>query len=256
MALEGCSACLKYFMIIWNFIILILGIAIVGVGVWLVVDKDSGQFVDETLGEINDDFIINYSRVSDPSFFETLSYLLIAFGAVVVIIAFLGYCGAMRESQVLLAACFVCLFIIFGVLVGVGIWAYIEKDDVDIDQERLYPVVKSMVDDAVKQYSKDAASKDFMDTLQDKFECCGGSNAALDYANTGGPPDSCAMLYLTKGCVDPYFMHVRKHIGVKEWFGTKLTIAMAVALGVAGSLIVAMILTLCLCCAVRRSGSY
>lgn len=247
---------MKYFMIIWNFLILLLGIAIVGIGVWLVVDKNSGQYVDDFAREANSDFIINFSRVSDPSFFETLAYLLIAFGGVVVIIAFLGYCGAMRESQVLLAACFGCLFIVFGVLVGVGIWVYVERDEIDVDEERLRPVIKEMIDDAVSKYNTDKSSKDFMDAVQTKFKCCGGDKASLDYLSVLSLPDSCEMLYRFTGCVNPYYEHVASHIGVKQFFGDKMTVAMAVALGVAGTLIVAMILTLLLCCAVRRSGSY
>nr|KAG5701592.1 hypothetical protein BaRGS_019281 [Batillaria attramentaria] len=214
----------------------ILGIAIVGIGVWLVVDKDSGQFVDEFVKETSDDFIINYSRVAEPSFYETLSYLLIAFGAVVVIIAFLGYCGAMRESQVLLGACFCCLFIIFGALVGIGIWVYIEKDDIDVDETRLKPVVREMIDDAIKKYETDDASRDFMDQVQLKFDCCGGSRAVLDYSPMTSIPDSCKLMNRATGCVDPYYEHVKSHIGVKQFFSDKMTIAMAVALGVAGAL--------------------
>eukprot|EP00916_Digyalum_oweni_P002345 GHVL01004297.1.p1 GENE.GHVL01004297.1~~GHVL01004297.1.p1 ORF type:complete len:252 (+),score=4.29 GHVL01004297.1:124-879(+) len=185
MALEGCASCLKYLMIIWNFVILILGIAITGIGVWMVVDKDSGKFVDEFVED--DRFIISYSRVSDPGVFETLAYILIVFGAITVVIAFLGYCGAMRESQCLLGACFALLFIIFSALVGIGIYLYIKKDDMDVDREKLRPVVGEMLRDAVDNYFKDEASKNFMDAVQTKYQCCGadkgggGLRSNLDY---------------------------------------------------------------------------
>ncbi|KAK7110276.1 CD9 antigen-like [Littorina saxatilis] len=253
MALEGCASCLKYLMIIWNFVILILGIAITGIGVWMVVDKDSGKFVDEFVED--DRFIISYSRVSDPGVFETLAYILIVFGAITVVIAFLGYCGAMRESQCLLGACFALLFIIFSALVGIGIYLYIKKDDMDVDREKLRPVVGEMLQDAVDNYYKDEASKNFMDAVQNKYQCCGADYGAVDYAPTLSIPAICITAGL-KPCLDPYYEHVASTIGVKQFFSGKMTIAMGVALGVAGALILAMILTLILCCSVRRSGSY
>ncbi|KAL8613102.1 hypothetical protein ACOMHN_035043 [Nucella lapillus] len=254
MALEGCAACLKYLMIIWNFLILLLGIAIVGIGVWMVMDKDSGRFVDETLGD-DSPFIINYSDVSDPNLYQTLAYILIIFGAITVIIAFLGCCGAMRESQCLLAMCFGLLFIIFAALLGVGIYLYIKKDDVDVDEQRLKPLIKKTLTDAVKQYYTDPESKKFMDAVQIKYDCCGAEVGATDFG-LQTPPKSCNRMTYTSPCFDPYYDHVRKTIGVNQFFSSKMTIAMAVALGVAGALILAMILTLVLCCSVRRSGSY
>ncbi|XP_076466492.1 CD9 antigen-like [Babylonia areolata] len=254
MALEGCAACLKYVMIIWNFLILILGFAIVGVGVWMVVDKDSGKFVDEAVGD-ESPFIINYSDVSDPNLYQTLAYILIVFGAITVIIAFLGYCGAVRESQCLLATCFGLLFIIFAALVGVGIYLYIKKDEIDVDKERLAPIIRDALDSGVRNYDSDEESKNFMDAVQKRYDCCGAENGISDY-KLQLPPASCSPLVYNKGCFDPYFKDVQESIGVKQFFSDKMTIAMAAALGVAGALILAMILTLVLCCSVRRSGSY
>lgn len=65
----------------------------------MVVDKDSGKFVDDM---VDSNLIINYSRVSDSNLFELTGYLLIGLGVVVVVIALLGLCGALRESQCLL----------------------------------------------------------------------------------------------------------------------------------------------------------
>lgn len=254
MALEGCAACLKYLMIIWNFLILLLGFAILGVGIWMVVDKDSGRFVDEAVGD-DSPFIINYSEVSDPNLYQTLAYILIVFGAITVIIAFLGYCGAVRESQCLLATCFGLLFIIFAALVGVGIYLYIKKDEIDVDKERLAPIIRKMLDEGVKNYNTDPESAKFMDAVQTKYDCCGAEGGATDYG-IQMPPSSCSQLWLNQPCFPPYYEHVVNTIGVKQFFSSKMTIAMAVALGVAGALVLAMILTLVLCCSIRRSGSY
>ena len=68
----------------------------------MVVDKDSGQFVDDVVSSDNR-VVIPYGDVSDGGMFGVLAYVLIAFGAITIVIAFLGYCGAMRESQCMLA---------------------------------------------------------------------------------------------------------------------------------------------------------
>lgn len=256
MALEGCSACLKYLMIVWNFIILLLGIAILGIGVWMVVDKDSGKFMDE-LTPADSPFIINYSRVSDQNMYVGLAYALIAFGSIVTIIAFLGYLGAMKESQCLLGTCFVLLFLIFCALIGVGIYMYIKRDEMNVDEKKLRELVTKMLTDAVKNYHDDPQSKKFMDSIHVKYECCGAEMGMADWAIAfNPPPESCNFLNSLKPCVPPYFENIKENIGVQQFFSGKFTVSLGVALGAAGALIVAMILTLILCCSIRRSGSY
>ncbi|XP_025094603.1 CD9 antigen-like [Pomacea canaliculata] len=252
MALEGCNACLKYLMIIWNFLILLLGLAILGIGVWVVVDKDSGKFVDDM---VDSNLIINYSRVSDSNLFELTGYLLIGLGVVVVVIALLGLCGALRESQCLLGTCFVVLFLIFGALLGVGIWVYIEKDNMDVDNEKLYYYLKEVLDEAVENYGKDEESKKFMDAVQKKFDCCGSERGFPDYGAIS-PGLAACITNLNQPCLPRYKQYVEERIGLKQFFSGRMTVTVAVALGLAGALVLAMVFTLILCCAVRRSGSY
>lgn len=68
------------------------GAAILGVGVWLKVDSAS------LLGILN-----SVDGAPDElSLLENGSYVLIAVGAVLVVIGFLGCCGAIRESRCML----------------------------------------------------------------------------------------------------------------------------------------------------------
>lgn len=256
MALEGCAACLKYLMIIWNFIILILGIAVLGVGIWMVVDKDSGKYIDNVLPDSDTPFVINYSRVTEGNMFETLAYVLIAFGSIVTIIAFLGYLGAMRESQCLLGTCFVLLFLIFSALVAAGIYMYVKRDEIEVDEDKLREEVSNMLTQAVKNYHTDDPSKEFMNAIQKRYECCGADHGAIDYVVGAALPGGCNLLTSVKPCTPLYFDDLKSKIGVKQFFSGKFTVALGVALGAAGSLILAMILTLILCCSIRRSGSY
>ena len=53
----------------------------------------------------------------EPAVIEQAAYILIALGAFIFIISFLGYCGAIKESRVLLTAYGIFLIIIFALQV-------------------------------------------------------------------------------------------------------------------------------------------
>ncbi|KAI4900040.1 hypothetical protein NFI96_028140, partial [Prochilodus magdalenae] len=55
-------------------------------------------------------------------------YILIAVGAVMMFVGFLGCYGAIQESQCLLGTFFACLVILFACEVAAGIWGFINKD--------------------------------------------------------------------------------------------------------------------------------
>ena len=54
----------------------------------------------------------------EPAVIEQAAYILIALGAFIFIISFLGYCGAIKESRVLLTAYGIFLIIIFALQVN------------------------------------------------------------------------------------------------------------------------------------------
>uniref|UniRef100_A0A2K6LLM7 CD81 molecule n=1 Tax=Rhinopithecus bieti TaxID=61621 RepID=A0A2K6LLM7_RHIBE len=55
-------------------------------------------------------------------------YILIAVGAVMMFVGFLGCYGAIQESQCLLGTFFTCLVILFACEVAAGIWGFVNKD--------------------------------------------------------------------------------------------------------------------------------
>uniref|UniRef100_A0A6I8NF30 Uncharacterized protein n=1 Tax=Ornithorhynchus anatinus TaxID=9258 RepID=A0A6I8NF30_ORNAN len=57
-------------------------------------------------------------------------YILIAVGAVMMFVGFLGCFGAIQESQCLLGTFFTCLVILFACEVAAGIWGFVNKDQV------------------------------------------------------------------------------------------------------------------------------
>merc|ERR1712212_61881 len=90
-------------MFAFNGIIFLAGAAILGVGIWVKVDSSSILgFIDQiedAPSEINQ--ILN------------VGYLLIAVGAVLLIIGFLGCCGAIKESRCMLLMFFVIVLVVF-----------------------------------------------------------------------------------------------------------------------------------------------
>ena len=57
--------------------------------------------------------IVNYQEFVEPAVIDQAGYILIALGAFIFIISFLGYCGSIKESRVLLTAYGIFLIIIF-----------------------------------------------------------------------------------------------------------------------------------------------
>ena len=96
------------------------------VGTWLAADKASfinltlnvttskyspaSPFVSEDAEKILKEFV-------EPAVIEQSAYILIAVGAFIFIISFLGYCGSIKESRVLLTAYGIFLIIIFALQV-------------------------------------------------------------------------------------------------------------------------------------------
>ncbi|KAF6018272.1 TSPAN8 [Bugula neritina] len=147
--LSGCFACIKYLMFAFNFIFWLIGCALVGFGIWVL--------VDDTFKEL----------AADTSF-AALQYAgigIIVVGCVIMIIGFFGCCGAIRE--ILLNDCyiviafhlklntyyciiilyyyiyfyfqfFVCMFILFAGLIAVGTLCFIRKDEVSMCKCKLH----------------------------------------------------------------------------------------------------------------------
>lgn len=220
MALGSCYTCIKYLMFAFNFLFWLLGCAILGVGIWLRVDPNVSKYVNHA-EEIN--------------VFFTLAYVLMAVGIVIMIIGFLGCCGAIRESQCMLGAFFILLFVIFAILLGFGIWAVVEKDVLK-DQ------VGDMLDRAVKDYNnEDGKSREFIDMVQSTFHCCGARLGGRDFEDTNNVPDTCEARYNATPCEDKFF----------DWIAEHLIIVAGVAIAIAIVLILGMIFSMVLCCALR-----
>lgn len=215
----SCYTCIRYLMFAFNFLFWLLGCAILGVGIWVLVDKNFSKYVDNS-----DHFNMLY----------TGAYVFIAIGVIMMVVGFLGCCGAIRENQCMLGTFFALLFIIFGILIAAGVWAVVAKDDL---KETVNKALKEGVDG---YFDKQSPERKFMDIVQTDFECCGATLGVADYPVN--------QIYLVETCQD--FVQPCNN-KLFQFVKENLLIIAGVAIGIAVILILGMIFSMILCCALR-----
>uniref|UniRef100_A0A8C5QZU2 Tetraspanin n=1 Tax=Leptobrachium leishanense TaxID=445787 RepID=A0A8C5QZU2_9ANUR len=89
-------SCVKYLLFIFNFLIFLGGTFMLGLGVWVIVDPTGFREIIAT----------------NPLLFMG-AYLLLAMGAMLFLLGFLGCCGAVRENKCLLLFFFMFILVIF-----------------------------------------------------------------------------------------------------------------------------------------------
>ncbi|XP_037704139.1 tetraspanin-8 [Choloepus didactylus] len=160
--MAGVSGCLKYSMFIFNFLFWLCGILILAVAIWIRVSKDGQEILSS---ETNTNVAVN---------------LLIAVGAIIMILGFLGCCGAVKESRCMLLLFFIGLLLILLLQVVAGILGAVFKPQSDrIMNETLYENVKllSTSGDTAKEFQKALVE------FQEEFKCCGLVNGPADWGN-------------------------------------------------------------------------
>uniref|UniRef100_A0A3Q2PGT4 Tetraspanin n=1 Tax=Fundulus heteroclitus TaxID=8078 RepID=A0A3Q2PGT4_FUNHE len=128
------SRCVKYLVFLFNLLFWICGCVILGVGIYLKVSKDGNAITDQYL----------------PSF-----ELMISIGVIIMVIGFLGCCGAYRENR--------CMLMMVGVV-----------------PRELKPKYSTFYLD-LKRHKK-------MDLIYLQLKCCGLTKGPSDWTT---PPDSC-----------------------------------------------------------------
>lgn len=139
-----------------------------------------------------------------------------------------------------LATFFVLLFVIFAALLAIGIYLFIQFKD---DNFKHTVIEKYKIE--YQKYSADNKTKERIDEMQDKLDCCGPTKGDC---KPGGSYYDTFRTSCGPKCAD------REGCATKaiEIFKSNKIILIAVALGIAVIMLLGMIFSMLLCCAIRE----
>ncbi|XP_034725556.1 tetraspanin-2a [Etheostoma cragini] len=210
---QGGMKCVKYLLFGFNFIFWLSGLLVLAVGLWL-------RFDPETVELLTGD--------GAPDTFFIAVYILLGAGGLMMIVGFFGCFGAVRESQCLLASFFACLLIVFGAEVAAGVFGFINKEQIVEEVQKFYS--SSIAD--LSNPNGTAVASIYHKTLN----CCGASTS--DASST-----LCEESEDTQNCLT----------AITDFFNDKLHIIGYTGIGIAGVMIIGMIFSMVLCCAIRNN---
>lgn len=235
-------------MILFNLAIFLAGGTLLGVGIWVSVDSNSFLKIFGTLGSGTD---------SIASQFVNVGYFLIAIGALLVILGFLGCCGAQKESKCLLIMFFSIVLIIFIAEIAGAVVALVYSSVAEsFLTSVLTPVLKN------EYGSNQAVTSSWNNTMND-LKCCGltnytdFNNSYYVKQNNGNYPPLCCTNSTT-----PCTQSDAANSGINGCFNQILNllkknaaIVGGVAAGIAALELAAMVVSMYLYCKIDKHGS-
>ncbi|CAD5125549.1 DgyrCDS13753 [Dimorphilus gyrociliatus] len=166
----GCGTkCAKYILFFFNIIFFIAGAALLGVGIWMKVDKNFNKYLDVIKIDNNEKTM------------QAAIILVIVIGAIIFLTGFLGCCGAIQESS--------CLLMMYAFIMGLLLLA-------EITAAILAAVFRKELGNALKENMQKFANTTMKpleptnndvtvlawSSMQNKLKCC-GSHSYTDYNN-------------------------------------------------------------------------
>ncbi|XP_013883492.1 CD82 antigen [Austrofundulus limnaeus] len=239
---KGCLTVCKYFLFLFNIIFFLFGTALVGFGLWLLLDNQS--------------FIV---VLNDSTHVKLACYVLIAVGAFSMLLGFFGCLGAIYEVRCLLGLYFTCLLLILLAQIAAGVFIYVQKTTLD---DGMWEITRKVMDNYPGNSSSVEQAWDF---IQKNMQCCGwrGSedwftNGVIRSSEQQLFPCSCQNLTLaSRNASDSGFCEASAdnwpvyQVGcaasVKNWFLTNIGVVLGICIGVAFIELLGMILSICLC---------
>lgn len=239
----GCFTFIKVMMILFNLLIFLGGGVLLGIGIWVTVDKNT--------------FLRTFAAVSAAglSQLSNVGYLLIALGVLLVILGFLGCCGAQKESKCLLIIFFTIILIIFiAEIVGaVIVLAYSSTAETWL-AALLKPVLKN-------DYGKNEEVTKLWNVTMEEAKCCGitgyedfNGSAYMNKTNAYPGPccrnstNTCSLPQVQAASVPGCFEHI---VGLIKENGP---IVGGVAAGICALELAAMIVSMYLYCQLDKGG--
>ncbi|XP_033646025.1 CD151 antigen-like [Asterias rubens] len=155
MATTTCGTCSKIVLFIVNFVFWLSGIAVLGLGIWVSIDRNTLDFL----------------RLFDFPILRNLGFAMIGIGFFVTILGFIGCFGACHESKCMLWTYFVCvLFLILAEIVCIALTFSYTQEVKDFVKGQMHSSL-------IQEYSttRNGFVKS-VDGMQAQLMCCGNSN--------------------------------------------------------------------------------
>ncbi|KAL4840298.1 hypothetical protein H8958_019908 [Nasalis larvatus] len=232
--MAGVSGCVKYSMFTFNFLFWLCGILILALAIWVRVSSDSQE-------------VLNSTDLSSSSYVAV--NILIAVGAIIMILGFLGCCGAIKESRCMLLLFFIGLLLILLLQVAAGILGAVFKSESDrIINETLRENTKrlSTTEESAKQFQQ------AMVVFQKEFKCCGLINGAADWGNNFQQyPNLCECLDTQRPCTNYNGKLVYQEpciSSIRDFLVKNLIIVIGIAFGLAVIEILGLVFSMVLYC--------
>ncbi|XP_076463119.1 uncharacterized protein LOC143295352 [Babylonia areolata] len=154
-----CTTCLRGTLHCYNVCILVVGCAVLGVGVWLLVTDFGARNVTTIVGN---------------QMYEVTTYLLIAGGGAVALLAFCGCCGTIREDKCVLSFYGTTLAIVLIVLgVACGLAVFFRGTISEKIKNRMKNSLTMHYGVDVRTNLENRRITESWDALQRQLQCCG-----------------------------------------------------------------------------------
>ncbi|XP_071154415.1 CD63 antigen-like [Mytilus edulis] len=194
-----CDGLSKCFLITFGIFFLLFGGACIGGGIFVILYKNDILILARSATEGAVD------SVDTPSLLESAAYVLIATGAFVVFISFVGCCGACLKSKCLLRIYVVVIGLMLLLEIAAVVLVIVYKDKLETyAKDNLSTMLN---DNYIGPYSTSNAISLAFDLAQIVFKCCGVVNqteyASINTWNTTYAYDSGGGVYVTATATIP-----------------------------------------------------
>lgn len=223
---------MKYSMFIFNFFFWVCGCIILGFSIWMRVTSAQQGIDSSMLGGVN---------------------LLIAVGAIIMVLGFLGCCGAVKESRCMLMLFFIALLLILILQVTAGVLGAVYKPQVEQAFNLTLNEGVSALQSTTGEYTE---YQEEFQKLQKMYQCCGLKNGPEDWGqNFDKQKDICQCEVENPSSSDLCVNHKGRYIYKKscgevimQQVKDNLVIIMGIAFGLAVVEILGLVFSMTLYC--------
>ncbi|CAP21651.2 Protein CBR-TSP-11 [Caenorhabditis briggsae] len=254
MPLSCTARALKFSLFIFNLVFLLCGLICLGIGTWLVLDKyaiDNLAFATAKVQGYDQDAGLR-DLATKPTAVRQFGYLLFGGGLIVIIVAFLGCCGAAKEWRPLLCCYSSCLMLILAIQIAATIYAFLHSHMFENDfRDILHSSLKMYNGTDNMKVTSDGQDGLLVKTAWDKImiekSCCGVDSKIGEFNSSGWyhlnkgryqfPPACCpsdehgrlrpycnTIMRHSHGCITPLYREHQIHLSAISSILVVLTI--------------------------------